>query len=402
MILLISAVFTPEPVVSASLTNDLALALSENLKVIVLTPKPTRPFGFSYTKELEEKRSFDHVVLNSYTCSESKILGRMRESYSFGKYAVNYIKKNLSDINCIYFNVWPLLAQYLIVKASKKYCIPSIIHVQDIYPESLLNKIHLFKGFIKKLLLPIDKYTLRNVSKIVAISDKMASTLIQSRGIQASKIEVVYNWQNENDFLKFHELKVTKNNNESENSTFTFMYLGNIGPVAKVDYLIRSFAKANIKNSLLIIAGSGSSKNNCVEIANSYKNAKIEFWNVPSGMVPEIQNKADILLLPVRKGASLSSIPSKLSAYMFSAKPIIASLEEKSDIASAINNSKCGWVVPPEDIDSLSDTLKAVSSIPKIERQEYGQNGFNYAMENFSKKENLKKLVSIINKMINI
>lgn len=55
MILLISAVFTPEPVVSASLTNDLALALSENLKVIVLTPKPTRPFGFSYTKELEEK-----------------------------------------------------------------------------------------------------------------------------------------------------------------------------------------------------------------------------------------------------------------------------------------------------------------------------------------------------------
>ena len=39
------------------------------------------------------------------------------------------------------------------------------------------------------------------------------------------------------------------------------MYLGNNGPVAGVEFLIESFFKANIFNSKLIIAGSGSKTN---------------------------------------------------------------------------------------------------------------------------------------------
>ena len=45
-ILIISAVFPPEPVVSANLSRDLAEELSKNNQVTVLCPKPTRPNGF--------------------------------------------------------------------------------------------------------------------------------------------------------------------------------------------------------------------------------------------------------------------------------------------------------------------------------------------------------------------
>ena len=114
-------------------------------------------------------------------------------------------------------------------------------------------------------------------------------------------------------------------------------------------------------------------------------------------MVPQIQNKADVMLLPVIKGGAFSSIPSKLPAYMFSKKPIIASVDENSDISNAIKNSNCGWVSKPEDIESLALLMKKVFLLEKKKLNIKGANGFKFAMQNFSKKINLPKLVKIIN-----
>ena len=213
MILLLSSVFPPEPVVSASIVYDLAVALSEKWDVKVVTPKPSRPMGFSFKEEYIENEGFEHIVLPSFTYPKSKIIGRMLESFIFGKHAAKYIKRNRKEIRCIYLNTWPLLAQYLIVKASKKYSIPSVIHVQDIYPESLLDKLPLFKRLIFKFLLPIDKYIQKNSSKVVTISPKMKNILFTTRNMEENKIDVVHNWQNEEKFIEYRnsEKKEPKN-----------------------------------------------------------------------------------------------------------------------------------------------------------------------------------------------
>jgi glycosyltransferase involved in cell wall biosynthesis len=396
MILLISSVFPPEPVVSASLAHDLAVSLSEKWNVKVLTPKPSRPMGFLFGKVHNEDNGFEQIILNSYTCPKSNLFGRMRESYSFGRYVSCYIRKHKAEIQCIYFNVWPLFSQLLIVKIAKKYSIPSIIHVQDIYPESLSNKIHLGSEVIRMMLLPIDKFVLRNVTRIIVLSKNMSNTLVKTRDISLDKIVMISNWQNENDFIQYNELNKSLEKIELENKPFTFMYLGNIGPVAGVDLLIESFAKANLKETVLIIAGSGSQKNKCIELAKSYESSKIEFWDAPIGKVPQIQKNADVMLLSLKKGASLSSFPSKLPAYMFSEKPIIASVEHWSDIANAIRQADCGWIVSPENTDAIINAMKIAVSMPEMDLQKLGRNGFNFAIENFSKAKNLQKLVNII------
>jgi hypothetical protein len=45
MILLVTAVFPPEPVVSANLSFDIAGELAKKHEVTVISPKPTRPFN---------------------------------------------------------------------------------------------------------------------------------------------------------------------------------------------------------------------------------------------------------------------------------------------------------------------------------------------------------------------
>jgi len=396
-ILIISAVFPPEPVVSAMLSCDLAEELSKNNKVTVLCPQPTRPEGFVFKNDYNAL-DFNVIKQDSFTCSASSLLGRLRESYSFGKQCKRYIKKNSKQLDCIYINSWPLISQYLIIKNANRLNIPCVMHVQDIYPESLLNVLLVGKQIINKILLPIDKYVLQNSTSIIAISENMKQFLVKSRNLLPGKVSVVSNWQDEEVFISFKsstEIGIT-----DLSKPFTFMYLGNVGPLAGVDLLINSFFNAQIQNSKLIIAGSGSRTNACQELVKSLNADNIEFMSVPEGMVPLVQEKADVMLLPVKKYGAMSSIPSKLPAYMFSAKPIIGSLDLESDTAKAIKESGCGIVVKPENEVELIKAMKNVSEWNIQTRNEKGNLGFEYAMSHFSKKKNLNKIITVIDRIL--
>lgn len=388
-ILIISAVFPPEPVVSAKLSADLYQAFKADGRMVkVLHPKPTRPNGFKFEESVTPNE--DEITACSYTCPQSSLFGRFKESFSFGKECAKYISEHHQDIACIYANAWPLGSQYFIVRTAKRYGIPVAMHVQDVYPESLTNKLPSFVGSVlKALLLPLDRSILRNSNRVIAISEKMKAFLVKTRGIDAEKISVVINWQDEKDFIDYQEQHTPE-----AHEHFTYMYMGNIGPVAGVDLLIDAFVKAQLEGARLVIAGSGSMKESLKEKAASYSN--IEFWDVPNGKVPEIQSKADVMLLPIKRGAASSSIPSKLPAYMFSSKPIIGCVDADSDTAEAIKNAYCGWVIEPENPEKLAETMKVVVALDKVYLEEKANNALQYGLTHFSKKENLSKLVSTI------
>lgn len=388
-ILIISAVYPPEPVVSARLSNDLySILKKKGYNVKVMHPKPTRPNGFCFSFEIQY--GVDEVVTDSFACPQSSLLGRSLESYSFGNACSKYIKEHYSEISVIYVNAWPMLSQYMIVKAAQRYGIPVIMHVQDVYPESLSNKLPSWMGYLmQKVLLPYDRKTLTGSSRVIAISEKMKYHLVETRGIDSEIISVVINWQDEGEFIDYQ-----KQYCHSIHDKFTFMYMGNIGPVARVDLLIDAFDYIGLPNTRLVIAGSGSMKASLKEKAKN--NSNIEFWDVPNGKVPEIQSKADVMLLPIRKGAASSSIPSKLSAYMFSAKPIIGCMDEDSDTANAIKEADCGWVIKPENVVMLAETMKMVVALDDFSLKEKSEKAQAYGLSHFSKKENLSRLVKVI------
>lgn len=397
-ILIISCVFPPEPVVSATISMDVAQEMSKQHEVTVISPKPTRPINFKFS-EYAEPLPFKHIIADSYTHPESGLYGRMKESYSFGKWCQNLIEKNHTDFDVIYMNSWPMFSQAMISKVAENFKIPLVTHVMDIYPESAVNKLPAFREVFYKALLPVDKKILHRSKKILAISENMKVHLAKTRNLDEKKITVITNWQNEGDFIKYRQKKL-KSAGETLAAPFTFMYLGNNGPVAGVEFLIEAFHKAAIPNSRLIIAGGGSKKEDCENLASRLDASNVLFMPVPEGKVPEIQDMADVMLLPVKKNGAYSSIPSKLPAYMFSAKPIIGSIDVDSDTAKAIAAAECGIVVEPESEKHLIDAMVEISNWDKNKFLESGKKGFDYALKNFSRASNLKKITDIISESI--
>ena len=391
-ILIVSCVFPPEPVVSANLSFDIANELALKNNVTVISPFPTRPYGSNYRNHITQNHPFIHKIITSYTSPKSNLIGRMQESFSLGRASSKFLHSKKNSIDIIYANTWPIFAQYLLVKTAKKLNIPVILHIQDVYPESFIAKLpNIFGNIVRFLILPIDIFVLNNVKEVITISPHMKNYLVSTRNLNQTNVKVIRNWQNDKLFTRHIFQK--KNNLDK----FVFMYLGSISPSAGIELLIESFASANINNSKLVIAGSGSDKNKCINLAKNF-NCEIDFIEVILDCVHEVQAIADVLLLPLKKGIGKTASPSKLPAYMFSKKPIIACVDSDSDTAMLINESNCGWVLPPENIEVLSTAMKKINKIEDKVLIKKGLNGFNFAVENLSKKNNLKKIVNLIAK----
>lgn len=391
-ILIVSAVFPPEPVVSAQISHSLAESLAENgQNVTIVAPYPSRPLGFNFNESFERpnristyisKKQLTCFHLPSFIYAESGILGRFRESISFGIESYKFITSSDLKYDTVYMNTWPIFGQLGVTLACLKKKIPYTVHVMDIYPESITKRLPFpLKTLSNLLLMPIEKIILKKAKKIIAISNKMKDYLVTSRKINSEKVSVVYNWQDEDSFNVVPRNEI--------NPKKVFMYLGNIGPVAGIPFLIESFSKVNSK---LIIAGSGSYKEYCIKFVQKFPNADVEFIDVPAGKVSEVQSKADVMLLPILKGYANTSIPSKLPAYMFSAKPVLVMADIDCDSAITVLNAKCGWVGEYGESDWLVNKINEIINIEQEELNKIGFSGYNYAKIHFSKKRNLDNL----------
>jgi glycosyltransferase involved in cell wall biosynthesis len=218
----------------------------------------------------------------------------------------------------------------------------------------------------------------------------MKDILVATRKIPVEKVLVVYNWQDESKFnVNFEKTKNKKD-------FFTFMFVGSINILANIESIIIAFNNANLKHSELVIAGEGVEKKKLISFVENNKIRNVRFMSFDSKDVGLIQSKSDILVLSLKKGASALAFPSKIPAYMFSSRPILAFVDNQSDIAYTIQNANCGWVVQSGDIDELKKYFIETSTINKSDLKNIGQNGKRYAFQYLSRSTNLNKIVSVI------
>ena len=325
-ILIISAVFPPEQVTSAFLNYDLAHELAKEYEVTVLRPYPTRPIGAKFESVEVEDKSFKTILVESYTHPQSELLGRFRESIDFGRKSAAYIKDYHKGIDFVYNDGWQLFGLNIVAKACKKYGIPYMVPIQDIYPECLFtnrNYPGILKACIYGVLKPIDKYYQKNAACVRTISDEMRDYLSETRGVAKENYLVVNNWQNDSDFLKDYPCR-------ENDSKIVYAYVGSINEHANVDLMIKAFAGANIPNSELRIYGGGNQKENCQQLVKDLGLTNVSFGFVSRNEIPVVQSDASVLILALPTGNGNLCLPSKLTSYLLSGKPVLASVDQDS------------------------------------------------------------------------
>jgi glycosyltransferase involved in cell wall biosynthesis len=399
-------VYPPEPVVSAQMGRDLAQHLTQDgARVCVLCPFPSRPIGAEYvdfrpsgTARVGHEDGVEVVRLPSFRAPQSRLVARMGESWSFGRHVCRYLTTQVGDLDVVYANAWPLFSQALIAWHCAQKGVPLVLHIKDIYPESVLGRLPGFcRGLAASPLTALDRWIARRAARVVVLSESTRGTYVNHRGLAPEKVITILDWVDESRFATLPARAAACARYGIPEERFTFLYLGNIGPVAGVEMLIEAFHAADLKQAQLVIAGDGSCKAACVKRAKSLGVGEARFISDPeANNVPLLQSLGDVCLLPMRKGAGMSSIPSKLLAYLLSGKPVLATVDPESDTAKAISEAQCGWIREPENVQGLAEQMRGVAGLTGAELDRIGQRGRSYGLAHYSKAAGVCKLANVI------
>lgn len=274
---------------------------------------------------------------------------------------------------------------------AKKHNSQFVSEVRDLWPETAISLGVIGRNSIIALVLrKVEKFIYLKSSKVITVLP-YAHKYLTSLGIDEMKISYIpngadpalYDIQGKlnhefNDYLNYHPIL-------ADDSKFKVIYTGAHGLVNSLDTAI---AAADIlhhegyKDIVFLFIGDGPEKANLKQLVNKLRLNNVYFCEpVAKTVLPYILNKADVCLL-LGKDISLYQYgisPNKLFDYLASAKPIILSGNFPNNI---VQLAECGFVIPPEDPDKLSDAILELFNTPQIRRIQLGENGYRYFLAN--------------------
>jgi colanic acid biosynthesis glycosyl transferase WcaI len=405
-VLIVSAVFPPEPVVTAQTSFQIADELFRHgHRVTVIAPFPSRPDGElfkGYRRSLYRREAMGFPVIRcfSFLSRKSTMGSRLLENIGFAitsSVCVLFLRR--PDI--IYVNSWGIFGSGLVSAAAWLRGIPVAMSIQDIYPESLSQQKRIAaRSLLFRVLRGIDRKIAHSAKALIVISDRFRETYTLDRGVPAARIHVLQNWGETSSVnLDARGAYALRQKYGILDQTTLAVYAGNIGAASGIDTAIKAFAYLwNDENICLLIAGVGSRLQLCQDLVEKQGLEDRVFFYTPwpkkdTGIV---LGAADVLLLPTQGEQSLVSVPSKLISYMLSGRPVLAMVLGNSDTAKLITAAKAGWVIPPDDPAGAAAALKIIAASAREDLRAAGARGLDYALCHLTREANLPRMIRLL------
>jgi colanic acid biosynthesis glycosyl transferase WcaI len=160
---------------------------------------------------------------------------------------------------------------------------------------------------------------------------------------------------------------------------FVVLYSGNLGFLHGLDALLDAAASLqDLPEVVFVIVGSGQRRAALEARATAEGSRNVHFFDFqPFSLVADVYSAGDICLVPMRKGATNTAIPSKIWTIMAAGRPLLAAIEKETELARLILELDVGRVVDPEDGAALAAEIRRMHASPE-ERERLGKNGRNY------------------------
>lgn len=405
---IITDVFPPEPVTAAGTAQDIAEELStRGHEVTVFAPFPNRPIGKlidGYERAFRkiEYRNNYRVIYSWHSLSKSStLLSRTAENITFGiTSTIQLMREPLPDV--VYMNTWPIFAQWLNTFWLAWRNVPVICVVHDLYPETYAGTGRMSRSHLLfRLIRAIDASVYHRCALVTTLNSVQKEFVLSTRAVPRSKVLVFNDWVDATPFLR-HSTKngdFRKKHGLAE-GFFLAMYVGSLTRMAGLELYVKAAERLRHREDiLLLLVGDGAMRGEVEGMIEEkgLKNIRIIFPLKPE-MVPEVQAASDVLMLSLLPEVGDDTTPSKLVYYMFSTRPVIASVKKDGPPAQIIQEADCGHVVRQGNCQDLADKLERLAD-NRGGLLQLGENARRYAEEYFLKENVLPRLCHVIERV---
>jgi glycosyltransferase involved in cell wall biosynthesis len=368
---IVSQWYPPEPAfIPGSLAKGLA---ARGHQVRVLTGFPNYPDGKIY--QGYRQRWSDQSVQDGVTVRRVPLFashdssGRRRAAnyLSFAATSSFQSAQYLAGADVVYVYLTP--ATVFAAPALLKFLhgTPSVIHVQDLWPESVTSSTMAPTGVAGRITESVLHAAMRRVYRMassVAVIAPSMRDMVLARGADPATVRTILNWADEDLFHPAGETEAARRE-IGYRDRCTIMYAGAMGPFQNIEATIRAAAAVEGAGSVdVVLVGSGISEEPARALATELGAGNVRFLGRrPAIDMPTLYAAADYQLvtlrdIPIFRG----TIPSKLQASLACGRPVIVSVP--GDCAALVEENGVGFACPPDDWRLLADRFLQAAKTP--------------------------------------
>ena len=262
--------------------------------------------------------------------------------------------------------------------------VPFVANIQDIYPDvairmGVMKNPAVVAGYKK-----LEQFVYAHARAVTVISEGFRSNLT-AKGVPADKISVIPNFIDAA-FVQPHPRRNDWSAEQGWDDKFVVLFAGNVGMSQGLNTVLDAAGLLRDTPGLLFaIVGNGASKPSLMTQAQQMGLTNVQFLPYQDyAHVPAMYSSADVGLIPLRRGFSSDSVPSKLFTIMGVARPVIASVDAHSETADVIGAANCGVCLEPEDAPALAEAILTIYR-DRSQAEEMGRRGRQYVEGHYTR-----------------
>jgi colanic acid biosynthesis glycosyl transferase WcaI len=389
-ILIYSYNYHPEPIGIAPLMTELAEGLvKRGHQVRVITGMPNYP-----------QRQIYPDYQGKFYCTENRNGVIVQRSYIWVKPRPNLLDRLLLDGSFVLTSLLQALRGWrpdiiLLTVPPLPVCVPAallgwiyncpiVLNVQDILPEAAV-KVGLLKNkWMIRVFEVLERFAYRTAHTVSVIAEGFVENL-EGKGVPSDKITCIPNW------VDIHFIRpLPQENNafrEAHNLTdkFVVLYSGNIALTQGLETVVQAAAQLrHIPEIAFLIVGEPKAIAKLQQHSQECGADNVSLLPFqPREKLPEMLAAANVGLIVQKRNVVAFNMPSKTQVLLASGRPIVASVPSTGTAAKAIERSRGGMVVEPENPTQLAEAILQLYQNPEL-AESLGKQGRQYAIERYS------------------
>ena len=402
-ILELPAYFYPESMSSSHLDDNLREALANaGVEMAIYCPTPTRSITpevrEEYKKKKLEKMYGGKAMVHRFSLygeGKNPILRALRYTLScIMQFNRAVFAKDARSCDVMFITSTPPIKGAMAGLAKKINRKPIIYNLQDIFPDSLAGSGLAKKGgLLWKVGRVIENFTYRNADKIIVISQDFKRN-IMAKGVPEEKIEVIYNWVDENavrpvakeDNPLFEEFGLDRDK-------FTLVYAGNLGNAQNISIILD--AASRLPNVQFAIFGTGGLEEDIRNRISTEKLLNVHLNPLqPMERVSQVYSLGDACIVSCKAGLGGSAMPSKTWTIMSCGRPVVANFDE-GELKEILEGNRCGVFSPAGNVEEFVTAINTLQ-MHSGRCKQLGNNAREFILNHLTKDVGTRKYVEII------
>jgi colanic acid biosynthesis glycosyl transferase WcaI len=330
-VLLITTNYWPEPTGIAIYTTDLAETLKTNThQVTVLTSLPHYPWWkipqeFAHLGEGVTSHNGVEVIRTKHLVPQRmNMLLRVRFEFSLW-WNLKRVSKRFKDNEFdVVIGCMPTVAAGVVgKKIAKKLGIPFGLIVQDLSGAGAKQSGLRGGALISKVTHLVEGSALHGADSLVVVSTAMRDVVV-GLGVESKRVNHILNYSARS--INEVNKAIARKKFGWADGEFVVIHTGNMGAKQDLENVVKA-AEALEHNSLIKInlIGHGNQEHTLKQLCANKKNISVMIA-VPDEDYNALLSAADLLLVNERSTQMEMSLPSKLTSYLYSVRPVLAAV----------------------------------------------------------------------------